>query len=197
MAWSRAGKMFLRVMGKTLFVVPVCLLVLLLAGYACGMRFNLTTSLPTGIYRVVDKPVERGAYVRFCPMRTGAMALAMERGYLHEGGVCADGFRPLLKRVAGVEGDHISARDSGVWVDGRRLPLSDHRAADGAGRPMPKPAMAEQQLTSSQLWVMSDTNPRSFDSRYFGPIERAWVMEVLEPVITWGPGGTLSRRRTG
>ena len=23
-----------------------------------------------------------------------------------------------------------------------------------------------------------------------GPIERAWVMEVLVPVATWGPGGT-------
>jgi len=47
-------------------------------------------------------------------------------------------------------------------------------------------------LAPSQLWVMSDTNGRSFDSRYFGPIDRAWVMEVVQPVMTWEPGGNGS-----
>ncbi|MGO4701955.1 conjugative transfer signal peptidase TraF [Dyella sp. 2RAB6] len=175
-----------------LFGALLAALVLLEAGYAMGLRLNFTRSLPLGLYRVVNRPVERGAYVRFCPPRGGAIALGMERGYLHAGEVCANGYLPLLKRVAAVGGAWVLAQDDGVRVDGRLLPLSAHLAVDAAGRPMPRPSPTQLQLAPSQLWVMSDTNSHSFDSRYFGPIDRAWVMEVIEPVATWGPGGTWS-----
>lgn len=179
-----------RCAGIACFGVLLAALILLELGYAAGLRLNLTRSLPPGLYRVVDRPVQRGAYVRFCPPRSGSIALAMERGYLHEGEACGNGYLPMLKRVAAVGGAWISAQDDGVRVDGRLLPLSAHRAVDAAGRPMPRPVPARLRLAPSQLWVMSDTHPLSFDSRYFGPIERAWVMEVLVPVATWGPGGT-------
>lgn len=101
----------------------------------------------------------------------------------------------MLKRVAALGGDWVSVQGDGVRVQGQLLPLSAPLAFDATGRPMPRPSPAPSQLASTQLWVMSDTNPRSFDSRYFGPIERAWVMEVLEPVLTWGPGGIWSGQR--
>ena len=101
----------------------------------------------------------------------------------------------MLKRVAAIGGDWVSVGEDGVRVQGHLLPLSAPLAVDAAGRPMPRLMRAPSRLTSTQLWVMSDTNPRSFDSRYFGPIERAWVMEVLEPVATWGPGGSWPGRR--
>lgn len=103
----------------------------------------------------------------------------------------------MLKRVAAMGGDRVLAQDDGVWVEGRRLPLSARLVADAAGRLLPRPAPAQRRLAPAQLWVMSDTNPRSFDSRYFGPIDRAWVMEVLEPVATWGPGGIWPGGRAG
>lgn len=188
---SREGS-GLRRIGVAALGISLAALILLELGYAMGLRVNFTRSLPLGVYRAVDRPVQRGAYVRFCPPRYGSIALAMERGYLHEGDACGNGYLPMLKRVAAVGGTWINAQDDGVRVDGQLLPLSAHRAVDAAGRPMPRPAPARLRLAPSQLWVMSDTNPLSFDSRYFGPIERAWVMEVLVPVATWGPGGTWS-----
>jgi conjugative transfer signal peptidase TraF len=182
----------LRGIGMVLFAVIAGALCLLVIGYAAGLRFNFTRSLPLGLYRTVDRPVARLTYVRFCPPRNGAFALAMERGYLHTGDTCGSGYLPMLKRVAAVPGEQVHAQDDGVWVEGRRLPLSARLAADLAGRPLPRPAPARLRLASSQLWVMSDTNPRSFDSRYFGAIERSWVIEVVEPVLTWGAGGTWS-----
>jgi len=143
------------------------------------------------IYWAVDRPVERYAYVRFCPPREGAFAVAMERGYLSGSGACPVG-SPMIKRVAGVAGDSVDTAESGVSINGHRLPLSAFRPTDGLGQPMPQPARGERRLQDSELWVMSDTNDRSFDSRYFGPIDRAWVREVIVPVLTWGPGGTLS-----
>jgi len=178
--------------GTALFAAMVAMLVLLEAGYAAGLRLNYTRSLPLGVYRVVKQSVQRGAYVRFCPPHTGAIALAMERGYLHAGDVCPNGYLPMLKRVAAIGGDWVSAHDDGVRVDGRLLPLSARLATDAAGLPLPGPSPTQLRLAPSQLWVMSDTNGRSFDSRYFGPIDRAWVMEVVQPVMTWEPGGNGS-----
>lgn len=179
---------WLRGIGLALFAALVASLIALVSGYTAGLRFNFTSSLPLGLYRVVDRPLARGAYVRFCPPRAGAIALALARGYLHAGGVCGEGYRPMLKRVAAVGGERVSVRDDGVWVGQRHLPLSAPLAVDAAGRPMPRLSPLPLPLAPSQLWVMSDTNPYSFDSRYFGAIDRTWVLEVVEPVLTWGPG---------
>jgi conjugative transfer signal peptidase TraF len=92
-----------------------------------------------------------------------------------------------------VPGDTIDIDMREVRVNGVDLPFSAAQASDRAGRPLPRPDRSHIVLTASQLWVMSDTNPRSFDSRYFGPIERAWVKDVIRPVVTWGYGGTLQR----
>jgi conjugative transfer signal peptidase TraF len=97
----------------------------------------------------------------------------------------------MIKRVSGVAGDAVDIDPQAIRVNGRSLPLSIARSVDSAGRPLPRPDHTHLSLAASQLWVMSDTNERSFDSRYFGPIDRAWVKDVVRPVLTWGRGGTL------
>lgn len=190
-AMWRKGAMVARIFGKASFALLILAFALLVVGMATGARLNVTRSLPPGLYWAVDRPIERHAYVRFCPPNEGAFALALERGYLSDNGACPGG-SPMIKRVAGLAGDSVEAEESGVRINGRTLPLSAFRKTDGAGRPMPQLGRGERQLRDSELWVMSDTNDRSFDSRYFGPIDRAWVKEVLVPVLTWGPGGTLA-----
>lgn len=181
----------MRMIGRAAFALLLVTGALLIVGAIAGARFNTTKSLPLGLYWVVDRPIERQAYVRFCPPSEGAFALAMERGYLSEGkGGCPHG-SAMIKRVAGVVGDNVEAGDAAVFLNGKPLPKSRFREADGLGRPMPRPENGKWQLGASELWVMSDTNDRSFDSRYFGPIDRAWVKEVITPVLTWGPGGMI------
>jgi conjugative transfer signal peptidase TraF len=160
--------------------------------YLMGARLNLTESLPLGVYWVSQQPIARGAYVRFCPPAEGAFAVAKERGYLGDG-YCPSGYVPMIKRIGGVQGDSVAVTEEGTRVDGKLLPLSTRWHADAAGRPLPKPEQSHYLLESKQLWVVSDTNNQSFDSRYFGPIDRAWVIEVIRPVLTWGYGGTLDR----
>ena len=168
---------------------------LALAGLA-GARFNMTNSLPLGLYWVTGGSIARNSYVRFCPPAIGAFAEAMKRGYLHRGH-CPSGYVPMLKRVSGVAGDVIDISPPGVYVNGAQLPLSQPRKMDGLGRLLPWPDSVHMVLKASQLWVMSDTNDRSFDSRYFGPIDQSWVKDVIRPVFTWGRGGTLERMSPG
>jgi type IV secretory pathway protease TraF len=41
---------------------------------------------------------------------------------------------------------------------------------------------------------MGDLNAKSFDGRYFGPVQRGQVKEVIVPVITWdGNNGSGAR----
>ena len=37
--------------------------------------------------------------------------------------------------------------------------------------------------TAFTVWVVSDYHPRSFDSRYFGPISKALIRHYLRPLL--------------
>ncbi|PTQ87557.1 signal peptidase S26 family, partial [Nitrosomonas nitrosa] len=50
-----------------------------------GIHINTTPSLPVGLYRVVDEPVTKGAYVAFCPPQRDVFDWAAARGYIHPG----------------------------------------------------------------------------------------------------------------
>jgi len=40
-------------------------------------------------------------------------------------------------------------------------------------------------LGPSELLLMTDVSPTSFDARYFGPIARDQVTAVIRPIVTW------------
>jgi type IV secretory pathway protease TraF len=40
-------------------------------------------------------------------------------------------------------------------------------------------------LAARDVLLMSDISGRSFDGRYFGPIERAQIQAVIRPVWIW------------
>lgn len=150
-----------------------------------GARFNTTPSLPYGVYWVINAPPQPGRYGSFCPsLVVPVFALARERLYLPSGG-CPGNVRPLLKQIAAVAGDTVSIDADGVRVNGQLLPNSRPLQRDGAGRPMPRLILQERALHADELLLMSDYAPSSFDARYFGPVQRGQVHEVLRPLWTW------------
>jgi conjugative transfer signal peptidase TraF len=156
---------------------------LLLAASLAGARFNVTPSLPLGIYWKVDAPLRHDAYVRFCPPTTPVIAEAKKRGYV-DAGYCPGGYTPLMKRVAALEGDVVDFRDDGVAVNGRLLALSAPKQADPSGRPLPQ-LRGRVVVGPSQMLMMSSYNAGSFDGRYFGLVERSQVKDVVRPLLTW------------
>ena len=79
----------------------------------------------------------------------------------------------------------VTIDDAGVTVNGRRLKNSRPMTVDAAGRPMPQSRLQDYRLQPSEVLLMSDYSPISFDGRYFGPIPRAQVQTVVRPVWTW------------
>nr|WP_267472984.1 conjugative transfer signal peptidase TraF [Stenotrophomonas rhizophila] len=152
-----------------------------------GARFNTTPSLPYGVYWVHSEPARPGRYGSFCPsVELPVFALARQRHYLPSGR-CPGGVRPLLKKIVAGAGDRVSIGADGVRVNGHLLTNSTPLQRDAAGRAMPRLIMQERALHAHELLLMSDYSASSFDARYFGPIHRQQVDEVLRQVWTWPP----------
>jgi conjugative transfer signal peptidase TraF len=151
---------------------------------AAGLRFNTTRSIPVGIYRLTNAPVGKGEYVIFCPPPSALFDEARERGYIGAG-FCPGGYGYMMKRVLGVKGDRVSSSEEGTAVNGELLPASALKDVDGAGRTMPRYPYSAYTLKASELLLMSDGSPTSFDGRYFGPVEIGQVRGVIRPVMTF------------
>lgn len=159
-------------------------LLLGMASYAAGARINTTKSIPVGLYWTSSAPVEKGAYVLFCPPQVGVFDDAKGRGYIGAG-FCPGGYGFMMKRILATENDVISIADEGVRVNGALLPLSAPVKTDKSGRPLPRYQTNSVMLGNAEVLLMSDVSATSFDGRYFGPVNRSQIKAVMSPVMTW------------
>lgn len=165
-------------------IAGVAALVLAAGAYAAGARVNATKSIPVGLYWTSGDPVEKGAYVLFCPPLAGVFTEAKLRGYIGAG-FCPGDYGYMMKRVLAAKDDAVSVADDGVRVNGELLPFSAPRKFDAGGRPMPRFQSDRYTLGNAEVLLMSDVSDTSFDSRYFGPVNRSQIQTVIHPVITW------------
>jgi conjugative transfer signal peptidase TraF len=152
--------------------------------YVIGARINTSKSIPLGLYWISDKPVGKGDYVLLCPPQVGVIAEARRRGYLAPG-FCPGGHGYMMKKLVAAKEDAVTITDAGVTVNGVLQPLSKPLMADRAGRAMPRYQSTSFVMGNSEVLLMSDVSGTSFDSRYFGPINRYQILTTIVPVITW------------
>ncbi len=163
----------------------LCVALVLLCGWLVaesGLRFNFTRSLPRGIYREVDKRIDRGRIALLC-LPGPVAAQALERGYLRRGS-CPSGVEPVGKIVVALPGDLVGIDDRGVQVNGELLAETEPQLTDSGGRPLPRLWLDPAPLAPGQVVVIGP-HPRSFDSRYFGPISTSQIVAVVHPWVTW------------
>ena len=77
------------------------------AACAAGARINTTKSIPVGLYWTSSAPVEKGAYVLFCPPQAGVFDDAKARGYIGAG-FCPGGYGYMMKRVLAAKDDAVT-----------------------------------------------------------------------------------------
>lgn len=151
------------------------------------LTYNPSDSVAVGWYRVDPlDPLDHwaGSLPRLLPpsLRVGsivltrlpadAAALAAQRGYLPTR-------VPLLKRVGAMAPQEVCIVGGSVRIDG--VPSAAVLPADRLGRPLPSWPQCRQ-LRPGELFLLSVTNPASFDSRYFGPVSASAVIGVAHPV---------------
>lgn len=159
------------------------------AAAAAGVRVNWTPSLPVGLYAKRDveqgSQIRRGAVVEAC-LPSGAATFALKRGYVGPG-PCPSGTMPLLKPAAALPGDTVEIAEDGVRVNGA-LVVGPGLQEDSDGRPLPPLVPGAYAVVPGTVWILSAHDPRSFDSRYFGPVPLETVRASARPLLTFGGG---------
>lgn len=163
-------------------ILPIVTSLLITFSWAQGWRFNLSGSMPVGLYQLTPERPQRKDPVVFCLARDNPYSvLAAARGYLGAGS-CPSGLKPLLKRLEGLAGDEFLAGESGIWLNGRLLANSAWQPEDSRGRPMPGSNLVwHRNLTIEPGWalVMSEGRELGFDSRYFGLVEEQPLLKAV------------------
>lgn len=144
------------------------------------LTYNPSDSVAVGWYRIepfdprtasLPRPLSVDSIV-LVPLPNRAAMLAAQRGYLPTR-------VPLLKRVGAVAPQHVCIVAGQVRIDG--VPAAAALPADRLGRPLPSLQLCRR-LEPGELFLLSVTNPASFDSRYFGPVSASTVIGVAHPV---------------
>jgi conjugative transfer signal peptidase TraF len=145
-----------------------------------GVRINASPSLPVGLYLTSSHPEVN--LVEFCPAEPFA-SFAIARGY-RGAGVCQDGAAPLMKPIVARAGDLVEVSGQGIAVNGRLLPNTAPMAVDSHGRSLTPWPFGRYVVASDSVWVASSHHPRSFDSRYLGPIPVRSIRDHVRPLLT-------------
>jgi len=135
--------------------------------------WNVTASAPIGLYRRSFSGVTRTAWVLIRPP-CEAHILAAQRGYLPLN-------VPMVKQIAAQGGDMVCRTGNTVSINKavRAIALP----WDSKGRALPVWQGCER-LSGDQFFVLT-APAASFDSRYFGAIPRANIIERIEPLWTF------------
>jgi conjugative transfer signal peptidase TraF len=153
-----------------------------------GLQWNLSASMPLGLYLPTERSLLPGEIVAVC-LPTAMAQFARERGYLHRGS-CPTGVQPLLKRIAAIAGDVVTVQPEGVTINARLIPQSRVATQDRQGRALPHAPWGTLTLQRHQLWLMSTQHPHSLDSRTFGMVSIFDVIATAIPlaVLETSPG---------
>jgi conjugative transfer signal peptidase TraF len=156
-----------------------------------GMRLNTSASIPTGLWRErpMSRPVQRGDLVAICPEASRIFNLAKSRGYL-ENGWCAGRLEVMFKPVAAVAGDVVVVNSTGITVNGLPIAHSAALPTDSERRPLPAQPPGVYVVGPAEVWLISDWNEHSFDSRYFGAIATRHIRGLLKPWALDRPHGS-------
>ena len=140
--------------------------------------YNASASAPIGLYWLDNRPIERGDYVLVrVPERV--RNLVEERGYLPPD-------VPLVKRVVGLNGDRICRVGIEIFLNGAVIAIAKER--DGLGRQMPR--WHGCHILSERAVFLLQDHPQSFDSRYFGPVDRRLIIGRATPLrLPWRKHG--------
>ncbi|WP_338578680.1 conjugative transfer signal peptidase TraF (plasmid) [Brevundimonas olei] len=149
--------------------------------FSLGYRLNITDSMPVGVWRVqADAMPARGDAAWACPPLHESVRFAVKVGYLRPG-FCPGGVVPVLKTVVALPGDHIAVSKAGVVVNHNLLPAS--APLPFAPGIIPRAVEGEGTVKPGEAWLVSTYNPRSYDSRYFGPVPLKNIVGRAAPVF--------------
>ncbi len=152
--------------------------------YMAPLRLNLSSSIPVGWYLAreigMERSVHRGTLVTAC-LPAAIASWGRARGYLHRGS-CTDGTAPVGKSIFALAGDTVTVRSSGLSLNGKATPGTVALPQDSKGRPLGRVPDGRYAVRPGEVWLISTYSPRSWDSRYIGPVPASTLVSALRPL---------------
>ncbi|MCT5700999.1 S26 family signal peptidase [Pseudomonas aeruginosa] len=134
--------------------------------------YNASDSVPVGWYRISSANSLASRDLVLVRLPPEVRSLAAQRGYLPAN-------VPLLKTVAAMAPQRVCVLGSQIRIDGDLM--AKRLRWDRQGRALPA-WQACRHLVGDELFLLSSSNPESFDSRYFGPISADAVIGRAQPL---------------
>jgi conjugative transfer signal peptidase TraF len=136
--------------------------------------------MPLGFYQEIKTvDIHRGDIVSAC-LPNDISNEGLRRNYLTKG-KCASGAIPVVKEVIAVPGDMVKLTNDGFMVNGQFY-LAPRRFIDHHGKPIKRFIKQGVYIHVSNYWLYGTHAPiDSWDSRYFGGINREQIRQVMQP----------------
>lgn len=152
--------------------------------FTFNVRFNYTSSMPMGFYqRVSTIKIKRGDLVAVCLPKQVAV-VALQRGYLRSGS-CPNRVIPVLKQVIAIPGDAVTLTNSHITVNGVTYD-APFNFIDHNKQSLQKFITNGLYQSNYGYWIYGANDPiKSWDSRYYGPVNRTEIIGVYKPLVTF------------
>ena len=180
------GRLLLKAV--VIFFLLILLVIALLdifsvAVLSLGYYFNWSSSMPIGLYKVsAPTDLKHGGVVVVClPEAVGSVGL--KRGYLNPGR-CPGGYSPIIKELIATPGDSVTLTLQAIVVNGQNY-IAPLQTQDTEGRPLESIPRGLNSQTPD-YWLYGKGNPSdSWDSRYWGGVDRSSIIKKAAPVLTY------------
>lgn len=186
---SKLGRMYGGCLRWSALAGVASMVALVLFAHSGHAIVNPTHSICPGLY--FSRPpgaLRHGMVVTFCPDEVQHAGEIVRRGYLPKG-PCPSGSAMIMKRVAGLPGDHYSVTDDGVFVNGVAISATRPMGEDPKGRKMPYFRVRDRIVGTDEVLVTTDGSSMysryAYDSRYYGAIKRSQIVERAWLVMPW------------
>lgn len=136
---------------------------------------NLTASMPRGIYRLQSPQALKVGDLVVVMLPPAAQQFAAARRILAPGGA-------ILKRVVAMSGDRVCRIDCAVAINGRFVTIARRRNRENHALLHWSGCL---RVRRHELFVLGQTLD-SFDSRYFGPVDRTAIIAFAQPIWIFG-----------
>ena len=93
--------------------------------------------------------------------------------------------QPIVKPIGAVAGDQLEIHASQLSVNGQPLPNSATQPHDQYGRALPHVPWGTYRVAPGTVWLVATHHSRSWDSRYFGPVDIDTIQSGVVPVWIW------------
>jgi len=151
------------------------------------LRVALTdSSTPAGIYQMRPATLSRGELVAAC-LPSDIARLAISRGYLSVSlfSDCPEHAASIGKLLIALPGDEVEIRPDFIAINGHRFSHSATAQHDSEGRSLPRVPVGTFRVLPGSVWLFGFNDPRSFDSRYYGPVPLSSIQSAAIPLLTW------------